>query len=162
MIVIATNIMHIGGMKKQSPPLINLDTFWPYQVVVLADIISRNTRDILKSHTQLNLSQWRVLAAIAEKPGRTAVEVVAITPMDKGIVSRAVAALITFGLAEKMPDPQDRRRATLRLTAKGQDDYVRIAKALTAAMDAIAPQTDGADKFSEILRDYTDRMPDRL
>ena len=51
-----------------SPRALRLDTYWPYQIVVLADIISRRTAAIVKEQADLNLSQWRVLAAIAENP----------------------------------------------------------------------------------------------
>ena len=51
---------------------IRLNEYWPYQVTVLADRIARLTSAIVKREAGLNLSQWRVLAAIAEAPGRTA------------------------------------------------------------------------------------------
>ena len=147
-------------MKKPNPPLIDLGAYWPYQVVVLADIISRHTRELLKQHSDLNLSQWRVLAAIGEQPGRTSRDVVAITPMDKGIVSRAVATLIKSGLVEKINDPQDRRRSTLKLTAPGYRQYQTIAKALDRALRNIPAETAGGHDFSTVLKDYTRRMSD--
>ena len=83
----------------QSPTTrIKLDNFWAYQVVVLADQVSRYTLDIVRTEADLNQSQWRVLAAIADKPGRSSAEVTSVTPMDKTIVSRAVASLIRNGL----------------------------------------------------------------
>jgi len=80
-------------MIKKGNTHIELDHFWPYQVVVLADQISRYTVSIVKAEAGLNSSQWRVLAAVADKPGRTAAEVTTVTPMDKTIVSRAVNSL---------------------------------------------------------------------
>ena len=62
-----------------TPRVLELDTYWPYQIIVLAERLSRRTSTIVKQHG-LNLSQWRVLAAIAEVPGRSSVEVVSITP----------------------------------------------------------------------------------
>jgi len=57
-------------------PITKLETYWPYQAVVLADLVSRHTNSILKLHGSLNLSQWRVLAAIANRPGCTSAQVV--------------------------------------------------------------------------------------
>jgi len=85
----------------------------------LADQISRVTLNFARETANLNLSQWRVLAAIAEKPDITAAHVTRITPMDKTIVSRAVQSLITLELIKKSPDAYDKRRMTLRATKKG-------------------------------------------
>ena len=108
-----------------------LDDYWPYQAVVLGDLISRHTTSVLKRHGDLNLSQWRVLAAVAEREGRTAAEVVAVTPMDKGIVSRATAALVKSGHISKREDARDKRRTRLHMTQAGQGTYAAILRDLT-------------------------------
>lgn len=112
-------------------PTLKLDAFWPYQAVVLGDLISRHTLKLVKENTDINLSQWRVLAAIADKSGRTSSQVVAITPMDKGIVSRAVASLLDGRYIRKELDPTDKRRAALYLTPKGRELYELISKKQT-------------------------------
>ncbi len=112
-------------------PIMQLDEYWPYQAVVLGDLVSRHTTSVLKRHGELNLSQWRVLAAVAEKEGRTAAEVVAVTPMDKGIVSRATAALVKSGHISKREDAHDKRRTRLHMTQAGQGTYQAILKDLT-------------------------------
>ncbi len=116
---------------------IKLDEYWPYQVTVLADLIARHTTSVLKAHGDLNLSQWRVLAAVAENPGRTAAEVVAVTPMDKGIVSRATASLVGDNILEKINDTDDRRRSRLYLTKIGGKIYRQISNDLTTRTDDI-------------------------
>lgn len=132
-VVIATIFCHECHMTKNP---IRLEKFWPYQAVVLADLVSRQTAAILKEHSDLNLSQWRVLAAVAEKPGRASAEVVSVTPMDKGIVSRAAASLVTQGILKKIGDNSDKRRSRLYLTATGEQLYAKISKALkTRAKD---------------------------
>ena len=98
--------------------VLKLDNYWPYQVTVLADRIARRTSKIVKERG-LNLSQWRVMAAIAEVPGRTSVEVVTITPMDKGIVSRATRALLEMGLIHRQASQSDGRISHLYLTDTG-------------------------------------------
>ena len=92
---------------------IDLDNFWAYQVVVLADQVSRYTLEVVRTEADLNQSQWRVLAAIADKPGRSSAEVTAVTPMDKTIVSRAVASLIQDGLIKRTPSQADKRIGAL-------------------------------------------------
>ena len=110
--------------------ILRLDASWIYKVSVLSDLVSRRVAHVVGKVSGLNLSQWRVLAAIADLPGRTASEVVAVTPMDKGIVSRAVATLVERGLATRKASNSDGRLSHLHLTAKGRSTYARIMAAL--------------------------------
>lgn len=143
-----------------SPRALRLDTYWPYQIVVLADIISRRTAAIVKEQADLNLSQWRVLAAIAEKPGRTAVEVVQMTPMDKGIVSRATKALLEAGLVRREASQADGRVSHLFLTGPGQALYSRLLPPVeeisSEARKLLGDDTEIA--FSETLQELKDRF----
>lgn len=105
---------------------IRLDEFLPYMICLVADQVSRETGAIAKRH-DLNQSHWRVLAAIADEPGRTANEVVAVTPMDKGIVSRAVKGLIEMGMVTREASNEDGRIGHLFLTSAGAKRYKKIA-----------------------------------
>lgn len=115
---------------------ISLDNFWPYQAVVLADQISRYTQTIVREESDLNSSQWRVLAAIMDKPGCSGAEVTAVTPMDKTIVSRAVKSLIDAGIVEKSASAPDKRRSSLTATATGAAIYRKIAKRINETLSA--------------------------
>jgi len=112
---------------KEQIDAIELATFAPYQISVLADMIARRVAAITKSHAGINLSQWRVLAAVADQAGCTANEVTAVTPMDKGIVSRAVKALLEMGLLVRNASQEDGRLAHLYLTPKGRRAYALLA-----------------------------------
>ncbi|MBC6403753.1 MAG: winged helix-turn-helix transcriptional regulator [Hyphomonadaceae bacterium] len=137
---------------------IRLDDFWPYQVTVLADMITRHTTELVKTHSDLNLSKWRVLAAIADRPARSAAEVVAMTPMDKGIVSRATASLVQDGLVKKRADPKDRRRSRLYLTVKGKHQYEKVSRAMLAALDPVLP----GEAFNRDVRRAQAHFPGRI
>lgn len=113
--------------------MLALDESWIYKVSVLADRVARRVGAVVQQASGLNLSQWRVLAAVADKPGRTSAEVVRITPMDKAIVSRAVRVLIDEGLLRREASQNDGRRSYLRLTDNGWTVYERIVLALTAS-----------------------------
>lgn len=136
---------------------ISLEDFWPYQAVKLADQISRYTLSVIRAETNLNLSQWRVLAAVAEQPGRSAAQVTALTPMDKTIVSRAVSSLIALGLISKMSDTSDKRRSFLSATQAGEVIYQKVA----ARLNAIFLKTDGTTspkEFTQMLKHYSAKM----
>lgn len=116
---------------QTAAPLI-LDEAWIYKVTVLADRVARRIAETVQGVSALNLSQWRVLAAVADTPGRTASQLVAVTPMDKGIVSRAVAALVADGLLARQASTSDARSAHLHLTPAGAAVYDAIIAALRA------------------------------
>ena len=147
-------------MSNTKTPHITLDNFWPYQAVVLADQISRYTLSVVRAEANLNLSQWRVLAAIAEKAGRTAANVTAITPMDKTIVSRAVSSLIEAGLVVKTTDSGDKRRSSLSATTAGQRIYANIAPKLNEAMISSLSGTISSEEFTEMLKAFIRKMDD--
>lgn len=147
-------------MSNTNTRHIALDDFWPYQVVKLADQISRHTLSVVRTETDLNLSQWRVLAAIAEKPGRTAAEVTAITPMDKTIVSRAVSSLIEAGLVKKIADSLDKRRSSLSATPSGLAIYTKIAHILNDTMVSSLDSPLSPEGFTEMLKAFSLKMRD--
>jgi len=149
--------------SENTPPdgILRLDRFWPYQVTVLADRIARRTTKIVKEHG-LNLSQWRVLAAIAERPGRTAVEVVTMTPMDKGIVSRATKALLTMGFVVRQASQSDGRISHLHLTDAGEALYRTLIPQVTAIVERADGCLSSAEqvKLAEQLGELMGVIPD--
>ena len=143
------------------PGVLQLDHFWPYQVTVLADRIARRTTRIVKEHG-LNLSQWRVLAAVAEVPGRTAVEVVRITPIDKGIVSRATRGLLDLDLLRRQASQTDGRLSHLFLTEAGDALYKTLAPQVEAIAQGVADTLDAAEQqqLTDTLRELVRIIPD--
>ena len=148
--------------KTETTSVLRLGDFWPYQVTVLADRIARRTSRIVKEH-ELNLSQWRVLAAIAEVPGRTSVEVVTITPMDKGIVSRATKALLEMGFVRREASQIDGRVSHLHLTVAGLDIYRELMpRILDVLQDANTTLSATAQKrLSTDLSQLMQALPDQ-
>lgn len=138
---------------NRQPKPIELLSFLPYQLSLLADRIARQTSAIARQQGDLNLSQWRVLAAVAEAEGRTANEVVAVTPMDKGIVSRAVRNLIDMKLIQRKASQEDGRLGHLFLTAKGRRTYQSVAAAIRGVEESLqaALSEDEVSALSTIL-----------
>lgn len=143
------------GVNDSDGP-IRLREFLPYKIVLLADRVARQTSAVVKRHGDLNLSEWRVVAAIADQPGLTANDVVAITPMDKGVVSRAVKSLIDRKYARREASDADGRIAHLYLTHRGAKHYAAIAADIRAVADKISVSLD------ENQRRAMDQSIDRL
>lgn len=145
-------------MDKKNQSHIDLENFWPYHAVVLADLVSRHTHSIAKAEAGLNISQWRVLAAIADKPGRTAADVTKLTPMDKTIVSRAVSSLIESGLIKKTPTERDKRRLSLETTRAGQIAYEKIAQRLNDTITTSLLNSKESAEFINIIKNLSTKM----
>jgi DNA-binding MarR family transcriptional regulator len=128
-----------------------LEKLWIYKVTVLSDLASTKVSRIVQRTAGLNLSQWRVIAAVADRPGRTASEVVDVTPMDKGIVSRAVATLVEKKLVDRRASASDGRLSHLFLTKRGTALHRRIVSSLDEG-GASGRDTIAAEREAEFLR----------
>lgn len=104
-----------------------LERFLPYRLSVLANLVSRALAQIYEERFGLSVPQWRVIAVLARFPGLSASDVAEKTAMDKVMVSRAVAGLARQGRLVRRLEVDDRRRSTLRLSAKGMAVYRAIA-----------------------------------
>ena len=79
-----------------------------------------------------------VLYALGLKDGITADDIAASTSRPKNTLSRGVNAALRKKLIERRPDPRDRRRLILTLTAAGRRVVARSVPALVAHEDAMA------------------------
>ena len=121
----------------------DLERRWIYKITVLADRVARLTGAVALREAGLNLSQWRVVAALGSRDGLTASQVVALTPMDKGIVSRAVRMLADKGLVTRKPSPVDARQTHLHLTDGGWMVFRNIVAELDRVGAHGRPELDG-------------------
>jgi DNA-binding MarR family transcriptional regulator len=88
--------------------------------------VSESLHDLYAGPFGLTVTQWRVMAAVGRFAPLTASEVGARIVMDKVAVSRAVAGLMKRRLVERATDKADRRRASLKLSAKGRAMHAKI------------------------------------
>lgn len=105
---------------------LDLEKFLPYRLSVLAQLVSESLHDLYAEPFGLSVTQWRVMAALGRFAPLTASEVGQRIVMDKVAVSRAVAGLMKRDLVERATDLNDRRRASLRLSAKGRAMHAQI------------------------------------
>jgi DNA-binding MarR family transcriptional regulator len=105
---------------------LELENFLPYRLSVLAQLVSSALHDLYAGPFDLTVTEWRVMAALGRFAPLTASDVGKRIVMDKVAVSRAVAGLMTRGLVERATDRNDRRRASLRLSARGRSMHARI------------------------------------
>ncbi len=106
--------------------VLELEKFLPYRLSILAQLVSESLHDLYAGPFGLSVTQWRVMAALGRFAPLTASEVGQRIVMDKVAISRAVAGLMKRGLVERATDRDDRRRASLKLSARGRAMHARI------------------------------------
>ena len=95
------------------------------------------------SQHRLTSQQFWMLIALRESPGLSQAEMAQRVRADAPTVSRTVSALLERGLLRSEPDPDDRRRSRMYLSARGE----RLAQELASvARDVRAALVDGMDE----------------
>ena len=106
---------------------LDLDSFLPYRLDILADAVSRGLSRLYKDRYGLAVPEWRVLAHLGQYAPITAKTIAAHSRMHKTKVSRAVAELERLGYVRRTDSDADRREEPLALTAKGKAAYDDLA-----------------------------------
>lgn len=77
-------------------------------------------------HSAFSLTEVRVLYELAHGSGTTASALAAALDLDHGYLSRMLRRFTRGGLVRRTASKEDRRRATLALTAKGRDAFAPL------------------------------------
>ncbi|MEJ2911533.1 MarR family winged helix-turn-helix transcriptional regulator [Pseudoalteromonas sp. C12FD-1] len=88
---------------------IDLNEFLPYQLNQLATKISNDFASVYQQKYNLTISQWRIVANLAQFGQSNARELCSLANMDKSTVSRAIKALIDQGYLVTQLSEQDKR-----------------------------------------------------
>lgn len=99
-----------------------------YQIWVLTNLTAKPFAALHGNRFKLNLTEWRVMLTLADRPGVSAQELADYTGLDKMSISRVVRQLEAQGRLAREDSPVDRRMRHLRLTAKGWAVYDQIAQ----------------------------------
>src|SRR5258708_13758214 len=123
---------------------LDLFSFVPFRLNRLGAEVS----DVLSGEYQqrygLDIPEWRVLATLGFRDDACSAQYIAhCTRTHKSTISRAVTALMTRQLVERVENEDDRREFRLRLTRKGQALYAQLIPRLprkeTAIMSSLSP-----------------------
>jgi DNA-binding MarR family transcriptional regulator len=76
-------------------------------------------------HPELDSTAYGMLVLLDEHGPVRAADIVGLLGLDKSTVSRQLSSLSDLGLAERLPDPSDRRANLLRVTEVGHDRLTR-------------------------------------
>jgi DNA-binding MarR family transcriptional regulator len=108
-------------------PLIDLDSFLPYRIAVLANVMGAAIAAAYVERYGLTVPEWRVIAVLTRYPGLSAREVAQKTHMDAVAVSRAVNRALAAGRLRRGTAHDDRRRSVLQVSEAGAAVYREVA-----------------------------------
>ncbi|BDI05367.1 MarR family winged helix-turn-helix transcriptional regulator [Sphaerotilus microaerophilus] len=127
---------------------LKLQSFFPYQLAVLADTVSRAMAQVYAERFELSRDEWRVVAALYENGAMKTADVIAHTTLDKMQVSRAVTRLEQDGLIQRSEDPGDRRNRVIELLPPGTALVRKVVPLVEARVAFLLDALDPAERSS--------------
>jgi DNA-binding MarR family transcriptional regulator len=120
-----------GGSRKETASKIGLRLdlfrFVPFRLNRLAAEVSATLSSEYRERYELDIPEWRVLATLGFRNEACSAQYIAqCTRTHKSTISRAVTALLTRRLVERVENKDDRREFALRLTRKGKALYEKL------------------------------------
>jgi DNA-binding MarR family transcriptional regulator len=138
---------------------LKLEHFLPYQLNVVASLVSQALSRVYARRYRIGVPEWRVLVTLGQYGVMTAKAIGAHTHMHKTKVSRAVTLLQERKLLVRRSNRADMRESFLSLTAAGRAMYQEVAPhALEFArrLTEILTPAD-RDAFDRAVRQLTER-----
>jgi DNA-binding MarR family transcriptional regulator len=138
---------------------LKLEQFLPYQLNVVATLVSQALSRVYSSRYSIGVPEWRVLVTLGQFGVMTGKAIGTHTHMHKTKVSRAVAILEKRKLLVRRANRADMRESFISLTPAGRTIYEELAphalefsRRLT---DILTPSD--RDAFHRALQQITDR-----
>src|SRR5271169_4275233 len=114
-----------SAAAEQAP--LKLEQFLPYQLNVVASLVSQALSRVYARRYRIGVPEWRVLVTLGQYGVMTGKAVGAHSHMHKTKVSRAVALLEKRRLLVRRANREDMREAFLSLTGAGRAMYEELA-----------------------------------
>jgi DNA-binding MarR family transcriptional regulator len=119
-----------GSRGEPAPgigPRLDLFRFVPFRLNRLAAEVSAALSSEYRQRYGLDIPEWRVMATLGLRGEACSAQYIArCTRTHKSTISRAVTALLTRQLVERVENKDDRREFDLRLTRKGKVLYENL------------------------------------
>lgn len=120
--------MTTHGSGQSPKPLaegISLDDFLPYLLNRISNRLNSDLSDDLR-RMGLTLPDWRVLAVLHVRDGRTLGELSVYTVIEQSTLSRIVVRMARAGYVERRPAEHDGRIVQVLLAPAGREAFARI------------------------------------
>jgi DNA-binding MarR family transcriptional regulator len=116
-----------GSREDAIVKRLDLLRFVPFRLNRLAAEVSAALSGEYHEHYGLDIPEWRVMATLGFRNDACSAQYIAdCTRTHKSTISRAVTALMTRQLVERVENEDDRREFRLRLTRQGKSLYEQL------------------------------------
>ncbi len=151
------------GDRAVTEPLgefIDPDGFTPRLLTLLTNALVWRESHELRARFGLGTNEWRVLSALAMRPGWSATDVSVFLGMNKAIISKSVSTLTERSLIVRRPGP--RGQWLLYLTPEGatMHDAMRPISLRGEEIIHADLSDEEIDRLQDLLRRMLRRLPD--
>ena len=149
----------VGAVAAEDCALLQLENFLPYQLNVVASLVSQALSRVYARRYRIGVPEWRVLVTLGQYGVMTGKAIGAHTHMHKTKVSRAVALLEKRKLLIRRSNRADMRESFLSLTATGRTMYEEVAPHALDFAQRLTEILTPADRdaFNRAVRQLTER-----
>jgi DNA-binding MarR family transcriptional regulator len=148
-----------GAVATGDDAPLKLEQFLPYQLMVVASLVSQALSRVYARRYRIGVPEWRVLVTLGQYGVMTGKAIGAHAHMHKTKVSRAVALLEKRKLLVRRANRADMRESFLSLTANGRAMYEEVAPhalEFTRRLTEILAPND-REAFNRAVKQLTDR-----
>ena len=131
-------------------------SFLTFRLAQVHNQLNAQANAILKGNADVSLTEWRIILLLSELGNTTASQIVQLSRMDKGQVSKGVASLVRKSYVATRPDDQDQRKVFLDVTAEGQALLARILPLMKRRQERLTRAISPSDR--EYLYDILQKI----
>jgi DNA-binding MarR family transcriptional regulator len=120
----------VASPARPGTKVLNLPRYATYFLHLVSNKLSSGASRLYLSKFDIGVIEWRVMGMVAVEPGITSNRICQMIGFDKAAISRATRTLETKGYLRIIAAPDDQRRRTLDMTARGlklHDQILAIA-----------------------------------
>ena len=139
---------------------LTIEAFVTFALARLGDAGQRNITARYLAAFDLKLTEWRLLAALAEFSPAPFGQLVSVSSSDKALVSRTLRTLVDNGMARTERDPANPKKLIASITDSGRRLYQRVMPVAQRAQAEVLLQLNEADRVAlyHLLRKLQDAM----
>lgn len=127
---------------------LNIEAFVTFALARLGDAGQRNITARYLSAFNLKLTEWRLLATLAEFSPVPFGELVSVSASDKALVSRTLRTLVEQGMAKTERDATNPKKLIASITEPGRRLHGQVMPVAQRAQAEVLLQLDEADRVA--------------
>jgi DNA-binding MarR family transcriptional regulator len=135
------------------------------EIQLLSQLLSQAERRVRRELGRIleredcTVEEWRALALLSDGDSHAMSEIAAYTILPPPTLTRLIDRMVADNLAYRSPDPHDRRRVLVRVTARGRARHRRLVQRLQRDGHATLAEAAGDDvhQLAVLLRELSER-----